>query len=241
LNVSSHDRVRRLLKEGWHLLSTGRSRDAGFAFGRILLRDPQHAEARRGLARASAADDETRRAHEARLDEAHRALAAGDAERSRHLLETLAAGDERERALELLDRLDGREGRIGASPRAGAPPADAWQSGAVARPAWLRRALLACWSLLLIATGAGLAGSWSRIVGGLLEAPVPDARRAPALREVAPGERALERASRLLAQGDAAGAVEVLSDVPADDPAYPFSVRLRLEAQAALAGPGPHR
>jgi hypothetical protein len=237
LNLSSHDRVRDLLEEGWDLLRTGRSRDAGLAFGRILLRDPRHAEALRGLARANAAEGETRRTQEARLDEAHRALAAGDAERSRSLLETLAAGDERERALELLDRLDGREGRIGMPPADDTSAGDAGQAGVAQRPAWLRRALLACWSVLLIATGAGLAGSWNRIVGGLLEPPVPDARGAPAASEAAEGERALEEASRLLARGDAAGAVQVLSNVPADDPAYPFSVRLRLEAQATLAGP----
>ena len=90
----------------------------------------------------------------------------------------------------------------------------------------------------MISMGAGLAGRWNRIVGGLLEPPVPCARETPSVREAArPGERALEQASRLLAQGDAARAVEVLNGVPADDPAYPFSLRLRLEAQAALASP----
>jgi hypothetical protein len=107
---------------------------------------------------------------------------------------------------------------------------------------WLRRALLACWSLLIVATGAGLAVSWQRIVGGLLEPPAPVSRELPPATEIAApraGERALKQASRLLAQGDAAGAVEALDGVPADDPAYPFSLRLRLEAQAALSSAGP--
>jgi len=238
LNVSPHARVRRLLEEGRNFLRTGRSGDAGLAFGRILLRDPRHAEARRGLARARAAADEARRTQEASLDEAQHALETGDPERSRRLLETLAAGDERERALELLDRLDAREGRIDPARSAGESPGDAWPQGAPPRPAWLRRALLASWVVLMISMGAGLAGRWNRIVGGLLEPPVPTPREAHTVREaVQPGEQALEQASRLLAQGDAARAVQVLSGVPADDPAYPFSLRLRLEAQAALASP----
>jgi hypothetical protein len=244
LNVSPTERVRGRLKKGWDLLRAGHSREAGLAFGRILLNDPRHVEARRGLARASAAADESRRDHEARLDEAHHAFEAGDAERSRALLESLAAsGEERERALALLDRLDDREGRVGPLAGAGAPPGDAMAAGVVAaRPAWLRRALLASWSLLIVSMGAGLAVSWQRIVGGLLEPPAPASRETPPATEIAApraGERALKQASRLLAQGDAAGAVEALNGVPADDPAYPFSLRLRLEAQAALSSAGP--
>lgn len=159
------------------------------------------------------------------------------------MLEALAAsGEERERALALLDRLDGREGRIGTLPGADTPRGDVLPAGVPARPAWLRRALLACWSLVIFSMGAGLSGSWDRIVGGLLEAPVTASRKTPPPTEIAaprPGERALKQANRLLAQGDAAGAVEVLNGVPPDDPAYPFSLRLRLEAQAALASSGP--
>jgi hypothetical protein len=158
------------------------------------------------------------------------------------MLETLAApGEERERALARLDRLDGREGRIGTLPGADAPR-DAPLAGAPARPAWLRRALLACWFLVIFSMGAGVSGSWDRIVGGLLEPPVPASRKTPPATEIAaprPGERAVKQANRLLAQGDAAGAIEELNGVPPDDPAYPFSLRLRLEAQAALASPGP--
>lgn len=159
------------------------------------------------------------------------------------MLEALAAsGEERERALALLDRLDGREGRIGTLPGVHAPRGDVPLAGAPARPAWLRRALLACWALVIFSMGAGVSGSWDRIVGGLLEPPVPASHETPRATEIAaprPGERALKQASRLLEQGDAAGALEVLKGVPADDPAYPFSLRLRLEAQAALASPWP--
>jgi hypothetical protein len=243
LNVSSPERVSGLLKKGRDLLRAGRSRDAALAFGRILLRNPSHAAARRGLARASAAVDESRRDHEARLDEARHAFEAGDALRSRALLESLAAsGEEGERAMALLDRLDAREGRVGPLAGADASTGDAVAAGVVAaRPPWLRRAVLACWSVLIVSMGAGLAVSWQRIVGGLLEPPAPASRKTPPVTEIAApraGERALKQASRLLAQGDAAGAVAALEDVPADDPAYPFSLRLRLEAQAALTSAG---
>lgn len=242
MNVSSTERVRGLLKEGWDLLRAGRSLDAGFAFGRILLREPRHAGARRGLARAAAADDELRRDHEARFDEAPRALESGDPERSQGRLVALAgSGEERERVPALPDRLDGREGGIGRLPGVDAPR-DAPLAGAPARPTWLRRALLASWFLVIFSVGAGVSGSWDRIVGGLLEPPVPASGKTPPATEIAaprPGERAVKQANRLLAQGDAAGAIEVLNGVPPDDPAYPFSLRLRLEAQAALASPGP--
>ena len=240
MNVSPTERIRGLLKEGWDLLRAGRSLDAGFAFGRILLSEPRHAGARRGLARAAAADDESRRDHEARFDEAHRALESGDPERSQGMLGALAATGE-ERASALPRRLGGREGGIGRLPGADAPR-DAPLAGAPARLTWLRRALLACWFLMIFSVGAGISGSWDRIVGGLLEPPIPASRKTPPATEIAaprPGERAVKQANRLLAQGDAAGAIEVLNGVPADDPAYPFSLRLRLEAQAALASPGP--
>jgi hypothetical protein len=171
-------------------------------------------------------------------------LDAGDAERSRQLLEGLAAGEERERALALLDRLDDREGRLGPLQGSGTPRAESPSASATARPLWLRRSLLAFWSLVIVSLGAGLAGSWDRLVGGLVEPPEPASASAPPATEQAaprPGERALEQASRLLAQGDPAGAVQVLDGVPADDPAYPFSLKLRLDAQAALANQGRYR
>jgi hypothetical protein len=126
----------------------------------------------------------------------------------------------------------------------GTPRAESPSSSAAPRPLWLRRSLLAFWSVVIVSLGAGLAGSWDRLVGGLVEPPEPASASAPPATELAaprPGERALEQASRLLAHGDAAGAVQVLDGVPADDPAYPFSLRLRLEAQAALANQGRYR
>lgn len=244
LNVSSPERVRDHLKQGWEFLRAGRPCDAGLAFGRILLRDPRHAEAQRGRASANAAADEVRRHHETLLDEARRALEAGEDERSRRLLSQAAGGDERERALVLLDRLDAREGRIAGPPDRMSTHGAGQPAEPVLPPVGLRRVLLAGWAVAIVWLGAGLAGSWDRIVDGLLEAPAPASRETPPgalLPAPQPGERALEQASRLLAQGDAAGAVAVLRGVSPDDPVYPFSLRLRLEAQAALASPRPRR
>jgi len=51
---SEEGRIRDLLNEGSRLLEQRRSRDAADVFGRILLHDAEHAEARRELERASA-------------------------------------------------------------------------------------------------------------------------------------------------------------------------------------------
>lgn len=240
----SAERVRGLVRLGWALLRAGRSREAGLAFGRVLLRSPSHAGARRGLAQARFAAAESGRDLEARLDEASAALESGECERARALLEgTVAQGGDMGRVLSLLDRLDTREGRISArlardlSPSASAAPV------AATRPAWSRRLLVAGWSVVFASTVVGVAASWDRLVGGLLRPPVPASGAAPAVTEIpasTPGERALLQARQRIEEGDPAGAVAALDRVPADDPAYPFSLRLRLEAQAA-ARAGPRR
>jgi hypothetical protein len=98
------------------------------------------------------------------------------------------------------------------------------------------------WSLLFASMAAGVTASWDRLVGGLVRPPVPGSGL-PAVTEIpasTPGERALLQARLLLDEKDPAGAMVALDRVPADDPAYPFSLRLRSQAQAALRG-GPAR
>ena len=224
-------------------MRAGRSREAVLAFGRVLLRDPLDPEARHGLDFARSAVAESRRDLEARLEQARVAFDGGQHERSRALLEEIvAAGAERDAALELFDRLDRREGRITARSAARAGLVAPALPVAAGRPVWSRRALVAVWSLTFASLAAGVASSWDRIVGGLVEPPVPSPRpAAPPVTEIAaptPGERVLARANRLLEQGDSAGAAAVLERVLPDDPAYPFALRLRLDAQAALrSGP----
>jgi hypothetical protein len=236
--------VRGLLAEGWSFLGAGRSREAGLAFGRILLQDPANSEARRGLDLARSATAESRRDQEARLDEARGAFEAGEWDRSRALLERiLTGGGEPESAHDLLDRLDRREGRI-AAPSDSERPVSVAPPVAPLRPAWSRKVLVGAWSLAFASLAAGVAGSWDRIVGGLVEPPLPvSGPPAPPVTEIAApttGELTLAQAKRLLEQGDPVGAMVILDRVLPDDPAYPFAERLLLEARAALGrGPRP--
>src|SRR5262245_5749728 len=81
------DPVRRLLHEGESLLAAGRGGQAALAFERVLLQDPTHDEARRGLERARLSVVEAERRGESHLDEVDRALDAGDLEAARGHLE----------------------------------------------------------------------------------------------------------------------------------------------------------
>jgi hypothetical protein len=234
---NSAQRVRGLVRLGWDLLRAGRSRDAGLAFGRVLLRNPAHAEARRGMAQARSSAAESGRDLESRFDDVTVALEAGERERADALIEDIVAqGGDGARVLALLDRLDTREGRIGAAPARAGGGAAPDASARVARGGWPRRALVFGWSLLFASLAAGVALSWDRLVGHLVMTPVPESGL-PAVTEIpasTPGERALLQAQLLLDQKDPAGAVAALDRVPSDDPAYPFSLRLRSQAQAAL-------
>lgn len=237
LEGSAGERIARLLKEGWEQLRLGRPREAKLVFDRVLLRDPSHSEARRGLELARSATAETARDLDLRLAKARAALEAGRREDARFLLERIVEeGPDWAPALVLLDRLDRRKGRIAAPQAEPASVAEA-PTARVASAVWLRRALVVGWSLAFGLLAAGVATSWDRLVGGLLEPPVPAVRHAPPVTEIAAptaAERALTRATRLLQEGDPVGAVAELERVSPDDPAYPFSLRLRLEAQAAL-------
>jgi hypothetical protein len=180
LTVNGGDRIRDLLSEGWQLLEAGRSREAADAFGRVLLQDAGHEEARRGLDTSRAAAAEQARLLDVRMDEACRALDAGDRPRARTLLEEVVRlGGDRDRALSLLDRMEDREGRLGGSEAVGE------SSGGVAPAAlpgaareWSRRAFAAGWAVVLASLLAIAALSWDSWVAGLVRTPSPQSRAA---------------------------------------------------------------
>lgn len=238
---TADDRVRDMLSEAWKLLDRGHNRESADIFGRIRLRDPSCPEARRGLEKARAAAAEAERALDARLDEARRLMDSGDRRGAQGLLEgLLTQGVDRERLLTLLDRADGRGGRV----RHPAPPPDSTFPPAPTprpRPAWSRRALVAAWAVTFALLAGGVASSWERIVGSLVRTPAPNSAAAPPSSHIpAPtaGERAVTEAGLLLEKGDPAGALVALDRISPQEPAYPFARQLRGRAEAALREPG---
>ena len=239
MDASSRARLESPVSEGWALLDGARPREAALLFGRVLLEDPQHEEARRGLLAAQALSGELERELEARLDEARQAAKGGDLDTARTLLEdVIRRGGDRDGAHDLLDRLDLREGRVavsGSTPRpvpagAAAPSPDP-SSGA----RWSRTAFAAVCGVALVALATTVAASWGHLIGRLEERPLP-AGYTPVTQPLpaAPaGERALGEARRLLERGDVAGALNALRDVGPDDPVYPFAQQLRQRAEAA--------
>ena len=234
-------RLRRLLDEGRDLLGRNRGADAADVFGRILLLDPENNEARQGLEQARTAAVEAERVLAARLEEAEAAVAAGDDPRARHLLDdVIRNGGDRDRARDLLDRADRRSGRLHAERGPGSAAGETEESGAAASP-WSRRAVVAAWVVAFALIATGVASSWDRLLDQLGRAPSPSARPAPApasLVALAPGERAVADARRLLEQGDTAAALAILDGISPDQPAYPFARELRRQAEAALRSGG---
>ena len=223
-------------------MSRERGREAADVFGRILLRDPENAEARHGLEQARAATVEAERVLATRLQEAEGALAAGEDEKARALLdEIIRKGGDRDRARDLLDRLDRRPGRLNTGRGLGTSAGEAEDGASAATPAWSRRAVIGGWVVVfgLLATGVG--SSWDRLLDRLGRAPSPSSQPAPPATSVAaptPGERAVADARRLLDQGEAAAALMVLDRISPDEPAYPFARELRRQAEAALLSGG---
>src|SRR5262245_13587440 len=171
------DQTERLLERGSKLLRRGRPHEASLVFGRILLRDPSHAAAREGRERAAEALAERERAARETLDRAAEALTAGDRLEARQLIRNaLREGGDPERAHVLLDRLDGRTGRIRES-TVGAPP-----SGDAPPPrhpfSWSRPVLAGLWVGVLALAAASVASSFDHLVGRLAGPPVPAARSA---------------------------------------------------------------
>jgi hypothetical protein len=232
------DPVRRLLDEGESLLAAGRGDQAILAFERVLLQDPTHAEARRGLERARVVVTETERRGESLLGEAERALDAGDLEGARaHLEAALSGGYAGTRALALADRLDRRSGRM--SPVAAADSARATLPARARRPHWTRRAFVASCALVLVSLTVGVATSWDDLMGRLTSAPRPSQAPAPPTLGPPPASaagRAVSDAQRRLEQGDPAGALAALERVRPEDPLYPYAQQLRLQSEAARRG-----
>jgi hypothetical protein len=167
------DRSGRLLARGRALLRSGRNREAGLAFGRVLLRHAEHAEARQGLAKARQASAESTRELEQKLDEAERALGAGRRDRARSLIEDAQRrGGDHERASSLLERLAPRSGRV-EFPGPAEPEPEPAGMPARREPAGLRRALMLGWAILFATLAAGLGFSWDRLVEQLVRPPVP--------------------------------------------------------------------
>jgi hypothetical protein len=171
------DQTERLLERGTKLLLRGRPHEASLVYGRILLRDPQNAAAREGRERAAEALAERERAASETLERAAEALSAGDRQEARQLIRhALRDGADPERAHVLLDRLDGRTGRIrevtaGASPGGDAPAHRRSFS-------WSRPALAGLWVGVFALAAAWSASSFDDFVGRLAGPPVPAARSA---------------------------------------------------------------
>jgi len=217
-------------------------REAADVFGRILLLDPDNAEARHGLEQARAATVEAERVLATRLQEAESALAAGDDESARALLEEIIRnGGDRDRARDLLDRLDRRPGRLDAGRGPGASAGEADESASAAIPAWSRRAVIGGWVVVFGLLATGVASSWDRLLDRLGRAPSPSsppARPSTSLAAPTPGERAVADARRLLDQGETAAALSILDRISPDEPAYPFARQLRRQAETALRSGG---
>jgi len=219
-----------------------RGREAADVFGRILLLDPENAPARLGLEQARAAAVEAERVLAVRLEEAEGALAAGDDDRARGLLdEIIRNGGDRDRARDLLDRLDRRSGRLHAGTGPWTSPNESEEGPSASSPAWSRRMVVGGWVVVfgLLATGA--ASSWDRLLDQLASAPSPSSQPAPpgtSLTAPTPGERAVADARRLLEQGETAAALTILDRISPDEPAYPFARELRRQAETSLRSGG---
>lgn len=239
------DHSRSPLARGWGLLGRGRSRDAALAFDRVLLQDPGHAEAREGRQRSLAATAEQERLARLRLDEARAALEAGDESRARSLLEALVdEASERERALELLDRLDERPGFIRPTLSVEPGPAGTRPLPSPRRRGWIRVAFAAFWAVTFAVLAGRLATGWEQLVRSLLHTPQPSSAPAPPSTYVpamTSGEQAIARARRLVAEGNGAAALATLDRIPPEDPAYPFARQLRGQTEKALRERGLRR
>ncbi|HEY7513432.1 MAG TPA: hypothetical protein VIC87_03090 [Vicinamibacteria bacterium] len=171
------DQTERLLERGAKLLRRGRPHEASLVYGRILLRDPSHAAARDGRERAAEGVAERERTARETLDRAAEALTAGDRQEARQLIRhALRDGADTERAHVLLDRLDGRTGRIRDVPPGSPPVGDL---PAPRRPfSWSRPFLASLWVGVLALAAVSVASSFDRLVGRLAGPPVPAARSA---------------------------------------------------------------
>ena len=230
-------RVRTLLAEAAALLDRGLFREAADIFGRVLLSDRDHTEARSGLERAQSSLAEGQRRTEARIQEAQEALRVGETATVRAILDELAQeGDDLQEAQALLDRLDGRVGRVESAAPALVPGPAAPRGGPKGAPL-SRQALVAVWTLAFVTLAVGLAFSWDRLVDRLVSNPAPASASISTLApepEMTAGEIAVSRARELAARGDFKTALVILEEVSPQDAEYPFARRLRAQVLAAL-------
>jgi hypothetical protein len=238
------DETGRWLSKGRRLLRRGRSQEAGLVFGRILVRDPDHAGARRGRREAEAADAEQERRSLVRFQEAERALGVGDAARGRGLPdETLPRVGDPEPTLDLSDRLDGPRSRnrpAVAEVAFGGAPETGFRRG----EGWHRNALVALWALGFALLASTVASTWERLVDGLAGVPSPRSMTlptSPVIGLASAGDPALAEARRLIEEGDAVGALAAIDRVTPQDPAYPFALRFRSQAERMLREGGSRR
>lgn len=234
------DRIETLLAEARSFLGQGRPRAAEDAFGRVLLHDPAHDEARAGRTRAEAELAEERRRLDATLDEAGAAAERGDDARARALAEeVLRGGGDRDAALALLDRLDAsaRPGVVVSARDTGTIPVQRPAVVRAAPPRRWRRALGAAWMLAFALLATAAVSGWESHVARLTGAPLPAVHQAPpSTHYPAPttGERAVAEARAHIRRGDPQGALAVLAAVRPEDPAYPFAVQIRAQADREL-------
>lgn len=234
----SASRIEALLADGHALLEAESWREAALLYERVLLHDPDCGAARIGVERARAGVSEEGRRREARIREAHEAVARGDRGTAREILEgLLESGGDRDAVLTLLDRLDERQGLVTVgAPRVARPHPSTVRGPETNRRG--RRAFAFGWALLTLFLAGSVAFSWERMVGRLVEAPAPSVHFGPpATRLPRPsvGDVALALAREHAERGDVRGALGALDRIAPGDAAYPYArqMRERLAASAA--------
>ncbi|HXB55749.1 MAG TPA: hypothetical protein VN461_13255 [Vicinamibacteria bacterium] len=232
--------TQRWLSKGRRLLRRGRSQEAGLVFGRILVQDRGHAGARQGRREAEAADAEQERRALVRLEESKGAVLAGHGARAGDLpAGAVPPLDDHERAGELPDREDGAR-RLSAAAEVAFPGAETeFRRG----EGWHRHALVALWALGFALLASTVASTWERLVDGLAGVPSPRVMALPTspLGPMSAADPALAEARRLIEQGDAEGALAAIDRVTPQDPAYPFALRFRSQAETMLREGGSRR
>jgi len=238
LSLPVKDRACALIEDAKALLDAGSLREAADIFGRVLLMDPRHREAGSGLERAQALLAENERRLDAELEDAARALDAGQSDRARELLDRVVReGGDIGRAQALLDRLDGRTGRLDSLGHGAAVASAAGRPVGRGPTPLSRQALVGAWTLVLVTLAVSLAFSWDRLVDTLVSTPAPaSAAIAPPTSEpeMTPGEIAVSRARELVARGDLSTALVILEEVAPTDAEYPFARRLHAQILAAF-------
>jgi len=234
LSLPVDGRVRALLEDAAALLDRGLCREAADIFGRVLLLDRGHEEARRGLERAQSLLAEGQRRTEERLEAAEEALRAGETAK-----ELVGEGDELHGPEVLLDRIDGRADRLEASTST-LDPTSGDQPMRPRTAPFSRQALVAVWTTAFVTLAVGLAFSWDRFVERLVSNPAPASASIPtppSEPEMTAGEIAVSRARELAARGDLNTALVILDEVSPQDAEYPFARRLRAQVLAELPPP----